>query len=294
MKKVTVRNRRPNQTSEPHPLIAGVRSFYPSLTRAERQVADTVLKDAQQIIYGSVTDLAERAEVGETSVLRFCRHIGYSGFQEFKLALAQELARPETEEQKKDGDLSASLYDQLTRRNIQLIEETAAFLEEEELNRSVRMLLQAKRITFFGVGSSGLTAEDARYRFLRVGLIAEAMPDSHLATVRAALLGPDDVLVVISVSGSTIDTVDVTRLAKENGAKIICITNHTKSPITRFADTLLLGSSREGPTEGSALSSKMIQLHILDLLFAAVLLDLGDRGRALLQRTAESVSTKLY
>lgn len=289
-----MRNRKLNQSGEPHPLIAGVRSFYPSLTRAERQVADSVLQDAQDIIYGSVTDLAERAGVGETSVLRFCRHIGYSGFQEFKLALAQELARPEIENTDNDGNHATSLYDQLTHRNIRLIEETAAFLEEEELNRGVQMLLRAKRVAFFGVGSSGLTAEDARYRFLRVGLVVEAIPDSHLATVRAALLDADDVLVVISVSGSTIDTVDVTRLAKENGAKVVCITNHTKSPITRFADVLLLGSSREGPTEGSALSSKMIQLHILDLLFEAVLLELGDRGRELLQRTAESVSAKLY
>lgn len=275
-------------------LLAHIRSLYPSLTRAERRVADRVLQDAREIIYGSVTDLAERAEVGETSVLRFCRHIGHSGFQEFKLALAQELVRPEVNDSEKDGEQATSLYDQLTGRNIRLIEETAAFLEEEELNRSVEMLLQAKRIIFFGVGSSGLTAEDARYRFLRVGLVAEAIPDSHLATVRASLLGADDLLVAVSVSGSTVDTVDVTRLAKENGAMVICITNHARSPITRLADVLLLGSSREGPTEGSALSSKMVQLHILDLLFAAVLLELDDRGRELLQITAESVSKKLY
>lgn len=293
MKRFRTDGRKPANAGDRN-LLAHVRSLYPSLTKAERQVADHVLQDAQEIIYGSVTDLAERAGVGETSVLRFCRHIGYSGFQEFKLALAQELARPEIGDSDKDGDRATSLYDQLTRRNIRLIEETAAFLEEEDLNRSVQMLLQAKRIIFFGVGSSGLTAEDARHRFLRVGLVVEAIPDSHLATVRASLLDADDVLVAISVSGSTIDTVDVTRLAEENGATVICITNHARSPITRFADVLLLGSSREGPTEGSALSSKMVQLHILDLLFAAVLVSLGDRGRELLQRTAESVSTKLY
>jgi DNA-binding MurR/RpiR family transcriptional regulator len=286
-----------SKASSPGPPGAGlavIRSLYPSLTKAERKVADVVLEGNQQTVYGSITDLAERAGVGETSVLRFCRHVGYRGFQDFKLALARELTASAAEAPGQGSREQASLYERVTRRNTKLLEETASLLSEESLDQATRLLIDAKGLIFFGVGSSGMTAESARHRFLRVGMPVEAVSEGHLAAVKASLLGTGDVAVVITVSGSTIDAVDVARIAKEGGATVVCITSHARSPVTRFADLVLLGASREGPDEGSSLHSKIVQLHVLDLLFESVLESLGDRGRELLRKTAESVSTKLY
>lgn len=272
-------------------VIAYIRSIYPLLTKAEKKVADIVLNEVKNIIYDSLTDLAEKASVGETSVLRFCRHIGYKGFQEFKLALAQEV------EADSDADCAAkeiSLMERVTQKNVRIIEETTALLSEEQIHTSVQMLLNARQIVFYGVGSSGFTAEIAKYRFIRPGLPVESVTDGHLGPVKASLMTPEDVAVLISVSGSTMDIVDIARQAKENRAKVICITSHTKSPVTKFADVVLICSSREKPMEGSAFTPMIPQLHILDILFEHVLRQLGEAGTLKMQRTAQASSKNLY
>lgn len=274
--------------------LAVIRSLHPSLTKAERKVADVVLEGDERILYGSITDLAERAGVGETSVLRFCRHVGYRGFQEFKLALAGELTASGREDERSETDAPATLYERTTRRNVRLIEETSSLLDGQVLDRVARLFREARRLVFFGVGSSGATAESAAHRYLRAGLPAEAVSEGHLGVVKASLLGEEDVMVVVTVSGSTRDAVDVARTAGEMGAEVVCLTSFARSPVTRFAGTVLLCASREGPDEGSSLHAKIAQLHVLDLVFEAALAEMGERGRENLRRTAEAVSDKLY
>jgi DNA-binding MurR/RpiR family transcriptional regulator len=275
-------------------VFAQIRSLYPSLTKAERKVADVVLGDDKTFVYGSISDLADKAGVGETSVLRFCRDVGYRGFQEFKLVLVQESARTEVRGSEGGREAPLSLNLEVAQRNTRLIEETSALIDEEALERSVQHLRSAGQIVFFGVGSSGLTAEDARQRFLRVGLPVEAVGDSHLALVRVSLLGKGDVAVIISVTGSTVDTVEVAKIAKKNGAIVVCVTNQANSPLTKLADVVLLGAIRWDPTGGSSLATKIVQLHVLELLFEATLRSMGEEGRELLRKTAETASRKLY
>ncbi|WP_229745648.1 MurR/RpiR family transcriptional regulator [Pullulanibacillus pueri] len=269
-------------------IIALIRSIYPSLTKAEKKVADVVLVEEKNIIYNSLTDLAEKSNVGDTSVLRFCRHIGYKGFQEFKLALAQELETPS------EVDSSDRVPLQIMKKNIQTLEETTSLMNENVLNEVVELFLSASKIVFFGVGSSGLTAEFANFRFARTGLPVEVITDSHLGMIRATLLTENDLAVIISVSGSTVDIVEIAKRANESSAKVICMTSHIKSPATRYADIVLLSASRETPTEGSAFSSAISQLHVLDVLFIELLNKLGDKGIEMIRLTAKATSRKLY
>lgn len=270
-------------------ILAYLRSLYTSLTKAEKKVADIVLKEEKNIIYDSLTDLAEKCEVGETSVLRFCRQIGYKGFQDFKLALAQELENSTNYESNPD-----KTSEKIKQRNIKTLEETTSLIDDDLIQNVVNEFKNAKRIVFFGVGSSGSTAEFANFRFIRTGLPVEVVTDSHLGLIKASLLSENDLAVVISVSGSTVDIVDIAKRAKESHAKVICITSHIKSPVTKYADYVLLSASRETPTEGSAFSSVISQLHILDVLFVELLNSLGDQGLETIRKTAEATSNKLY
>ena len=270
-------------------IIAYLRSLYSSLTKAEKKVADIVLKEEKNIIYDSLTDLAEKSGVGETSVLRFCRQIGYKGFQDFKLALAQELENTTTYESNSD-----KISEQIKQKNIQTLEETTSLINDELIQNVVEEFQLAKKVVFFGVGSSGATAEFANFRFIKTGLPVEVVTDSHLGLIKASLLTENDLAVVISVSGSTVDIVDIAKRANESKAKVICITSHIKSPVTKYADIVLLSASRETPTEGSAFSSVISQLHILDVLFMELLNKLGDQGLETIRRTAKATSEKLY
>ncbi|NGM82464.1 MurR/RpiR family transcriptional regulator [Paenibacillus sp. 7124] len=273
-------------------VIAFIRSVYPTLTKAEKKVADVVLSEVKNIIFDSLTDLAEKAGVGDTSVLRFCRHIGYKGFQEFKLALAQEL---DSGQEQLGDSIGDGITEQVRQKNLHIINETTALLKEEQIREAVNMLLRARQIVFFGVGSSGFTAEIAKYRFIRTGLPVEAVTDGHLGPVKATLMTESDVAVLLSVSGSTVDMVDIARIAKEEGkAGVVCITSHIKSPVTKYADVVLLSSSREKPTEGSAFTSTIPQLYILDIIFAHVMQELGETAEGTIRKTARATSKNLY
>jgi DNA-binding MurR/RpiR family transcriptional regulator len=272
-------------------IIAYIRSLYPSLTKAEKKVADVVLSEVKNIIYDTLTDLSEKTGVGETSVLRFCRHIGYKGFQEFKLAIAQELdTNYEPDEQYKTN----SVIEVVRQKNIRVIEETSSLIKEDEIKSVVEMFIHARCIVFYGVGTSGIAAENAKYRFIRTGLPVESVTDGHLGPIKATLMSKEDVAVVISVSGSTMDIVDIAKRAKESQAKVVCITSHIKSPATKYADVVLLNSSREKPAEGSAFSSVISQLHILDIIFEQLLQELGETATENIQKTARASSKNLY
>lgn len=163
-----------------------------------------------------------------------------------------------------------------------------------ELEKAVDAIINARKIQFYGVGASGYTALDAKYKFMRLGLNVDANLDAHIQAISAVSLTDKDVAVGISFSGSTKDTVETCRLAKEAGAKVIAITNYARSPITSVADIVLLTSAKETPLRSGALTSKIAQLHILDLLYTAVAVKLKDRAVQELNKTAKAVLKKLY
>lgn len=273
-----------------------ITSIYQSLSNAEQKVADAVLGNAESTVYSSITDLAETAEVGETTVIRFCRKLGYHGFQEFKLAIAQDLVSPTQQVYGKieEFDEMDVMTAKIMAHNLQTLQDTTQLLNRSGLEKATTALLGGKRLYFFGVGSSGHTASDAQYRFMRLGFDAHCAFDSHIIAMNCALVTPEDVVVGISASGSTKDLVDAIRIAKANGAFIIALTNHARSPITALANAVLLGASKQSPLQGGAFSSKLAQIHVLDILSTIVSVKRKETTFSALESTAKAVLEKLY
>ncbi len=271
-------------------------SYYQSFSKAEKKVADTVIGNPENAVYYSVTDLAQKANVGETSVIRFCRKLGFRGFQDFKLSLAQDLVTPSQQVygQIDESDDIATICGKMTSHNTQILEDTRTLLSSDSLEKAAMAMVSARKLHFFGVGSSGFTASDAKYRFMRLGFHTECATDSHIIAMNCALTSPGDVVVGISSSGSTKDLVDAMRIAKKNGAFIICLTSHARSPITMYADVILLTAIRENPLQGGAFSSKIAQLHALDILTTIVAVKRKDFTFSALKTTAEAVLDKMY
>ncbi|MGX4586451.1 MurR/RpiR family transcriptional regulator [Paenibacillus chitinolyticus] len=271
-------------------------SIYSSLTKSEQKVADTVLKDPEATVFYTITDLAEKAEVGETSVIRLCRKLGYKGYQEFKLSLVQVLATPSEQVHGKieESDDLDQIMKKMTSQNSQAVQNSTSLLNVQELQQAIDAILAARKILFFGVGSSGITAQDAKYRFMRLGFNVDAGSDGHIIAMNASLVEKGDVVVGISSSGSTKDLVDAVRLAKQKGAYILCLTNHARSPIANQSDVVLLATAKETPLQGGAFSSKLAQIHLLDILSTAVAMQMKDQTYRALEHTAKSVLDKLY
>lgn len=271
-------------------------SIYNSLTRTEKKIADVIQQDPEAVVYITLTDLAEKAGTGETSVLRLCRKIGFKGYQEFKLSLAQDLVVPvrNVHSEIEETDDVCAIAAKITAENTKAIENTLNMLDTAQMERAIDAIGAARKIYFFGVGSSGNTALDAKYRFMRLGFDTEAVIDPHMMSMTAALMRDCDVVFAVSTTGSTKDIVDAVRLAKEKPVFLICLTSHLRSPLTQFADVVLLSKSRETPLQGGAFSSKLSQIHVLDVLSTATAIRFKDRAYEALGRTSKSVLEKIY
>jgi len=273
-----------------------IQSYIRSMTKAEKIVAEYVMDHHKDVIYFSVTELAERAKVGETTVLRFCRKLNFKGFQDFKLALAQDQAQKDVNiyENIIENDDLNTLIHKVTHSHVRIAEETRSLLEPDKLDRAINMIVHADNVHFFGVGSSGLAALQASHSFIRMGKKSEAKQDAHFQAIDASLLSEKDVAVGFSVSGSTKDTNESLKIAKEAGANIISITHNARSPITQISDVALLMSAWENPLQGSSLAAKMSQLAVIDILCLGVFLRMKEKAIEYREKTARAVSEKLY
>jgi DNA-binding MurR/RpiR family transcriptional regulator len=277
-------------------VLPKIRSEYNSLPPSEVKVADYVLQNPEEIIYLSVSELATEVDVSDSTIIRFCKDVGFKGYQEFKLFIAQDLVVTieNINEDISENDDFETLSRKITFSNKQAIEETMSVLDLDALKAAIDQILEADKVQFYGVGASGITACDAKYKFLRIGKNVDCYTDAHLQAMSAATLGENDLVIGISHSGSTKDVVDSCKIAGEAGATVICITGHNKSPITRVSDIKLLTATKEGPLGSGALRSKIAQLHMLDLIFTGVSLKQKEKTIEFTEKTAKAVIDKLY
>jgi DNA-binding MurR/RpiR family transcriptional regulator len=286
-------NKRSNESG--HTLLI-LSSIYQSLSRTEKKVADVIISDPGSVVYVTLTDLAEKAEVGETSVLRLCRKIGFRGYQDFKLSLAQDLAVPSKYVHSgiDESDELSVIAKKITMENMKTIESTLNLLDTVQMEKAIEAISRARKIYFFGVGSSAHTALDGKYRFMRLGFDTEAITDPHIMAMSATLMRKEDVVFAVSTSGSTKDIVDAIRIAKMQNVFFICLTSHLRSPLTQHADVVLLSKSSETPLQGGAFSSKISQIHVLDILSTVTAIRYKEKSYGALDKTSKAVIDKIY
>jgi RpiR family carbohydrate utilization transcriptional regulator len=277
-------------------VLARIESVHSSLGTVGQRIAEYIAQNPREVVHMSVSEVAERTESSEGSVIGLCKNLGATGFQQLKMALAQEMVLPVQliHEDLVATDDSAAVMRKVFQSNVQALHDTQSVLDIGAIEKAVRIIKAAKRIEIYGIGSAATIAEDAHYRMLRIGLNAKAVVDSHVQGISASLTGPDVAVLTVSHSGSTHETVLATRLAKEAGAKTICITNFGKSPIQAFADVLLFTMARETSFRTEAMTSRLAQLAIIDVLISCLALADYDKSVKTLRRTFDVLSLKRY
>jgi DNA-binding MurR/RpiR family transcriptional regulator len=242
-------------------------------------VADYILTSSADAIYLTITELAEKTEVSESTVVRLCQRLGLKGYQEFRILLSQEVAGNSftvVHEQIDRADSPDEVIEKIFQLNSRALEETRTMLDGPTLRRAATALAQARIIQFCATGNSLAGAQDAAYRFMRIGKLSLYYLDPALQAVAARLLTPADVAIGISHSGSSKNTVHALTLAHEAGATTICITNHQRSPINAAADIALYTSTRGTLFQEDAMSTRITQLSVMDALFVLTALRLPD------------------
>ncbi len=270
--------------------VLEIQAAYNQFTKAEKKVADYVIANQNQVIYMSITDLADACNVGDTSVYRFCRTMNLQGYQEFKMKMSLSQRQMEEEEETEPRNMAESVMNM----NIRAIRESHALLHTESLEQTLEMFRKAGRIYFFGIGDSLLTAQEACNKFLRVTSKVICITDSHMQAMAASTATEDDLFFIISYSGSTKDNILVAKLAKQSGAKVVCISHYRKSPLTAYADITLLCGADVTPLDGGSMAAKIGQLYLLDLLYQEYYNRNYKECRKNNEKTSSAVLDKLF
>jgi RpiR family carbohydrate utilization transcriptional regulator len=256
--------------------LTRIRSSYPALAASEARVANWIMQQPEKIVHLSMAQVAQACGVSDTTVLRFCRTTGFQGYTDLKLSIARDIVSPTQiiHDDISVGDGPAVIARKVFMSNIQALYDTLEVLDEDTLVKAIDLLTGARRILIVGVGTSAPVVHSMYNMLMRLGLNCKAQTDSYLQLMEVALLGPGDVVVAVSQSGSSIDPVLSLKLARENGAATICITGNAQSSITDHADITLLSVDRAARIE--AIASRLAQVSIADALYVIMALNTID------------------
>lgn len=268
-------------------------TFY-KLRDSEKKIVQFIKDNKDEIIYQSITEVAERSNTSESSVVRLCKRLGYKGFQDLKIHLAKEVMTPEKEINnevvEKEDDI-AIIKKKIFESNIQVLYDSLEVCSDQQIMKAVNILMNANLIEIYGTGASGVVTKDAQHKLLKLGIKVITYSDSILQTMSASILTKDDVVLGISHTGSNMDVLNAMELAKDAGATIISITNASRSPMTKISDIVLHTAAKEKLYRTDAIS-RIAQLTIIDILVAGIRNQKYEYYESKLQKTSRSTVDK--
>ncbi|GAA1011134.1 RpiR family transcriptional regulator [Acrocarpospora pleiomorpha] len=278
----------------PRGVFARIRAGYPSLPPGERKVADLLLNNSQLALSIPINELAERIGVSDATIVRCSQSLGFEGFRGLKLALAAESSPSNwlVKEAVDADDGAMAIAKKVFSSGMQAISDTLGVLEEATLERAIDAIRAARRIEFYGVGSSVPIALDAYYRLLRLGLPATIATDPHMQAISAANLPPGAVAFAVSHSGRSFETHAALRRAKEAGATTVLLTSYRNTPLSDFADIELVTSTPESTLRPDAVSCRLAHLAVVDALSVAVAVRTSDTSTAALLKDDEIIAER--
>jgi len=270
---------------KPAQLTQTISDTLTKLRKSERKVAEFVLKEPLGVIRMRIVDLAQQAGVSEPTVVRFCRAVGCHGFQDFKLALAQQLASSPSYGQiaVTDTDSTREYTHKVFDSTVDTLLKVRDSLTLENLEAAVAAICNAQRVEFYGFGASAAVAFDAQHKFFRLQITSAAYSDPHLQNMSATSLHAGDVVVAISQSGRTKALLDSMDLVKRAGGIVIGLAP-SKSPIAQKADIAIEVDATEDIQIYTPLSSRIAHLAVLDVLAIGVAQKKGPQLEAHLQQ----------
>lgn len=256
--------------------ISGLRKVKASINGLSpklQEIAQYILDNPKDVIHSSITELAEATNCSETTIFRLCKQLRFEGFQDLKISIAKEIVEIPTQnihEEISPDDNAITTMKKVFQSHIEGLQNTMHLIDEKELENAIQLLSQASRIEFYGSGGSSVVALDAYHKFIRVGIPCSYQLDNHFQMMNASLLPKNSVVIAISHSGINKDLINVLKVAKENGAKIIAISSYKKSSLSQMADVTLYTPTKETTLRTEAGSSRIAQIALLDTLYVGV------------------------
>ncbi|MFM1949044.1 MAG: putative HTH-type transcriptional regulator YbbH [Pseudomonadota bacterium] len=280
-------------------MLDRIKASLPSLAPAEQRVGKLVLHDPRAFANLPVTELADRAHVSKPTVVRFCRSVGYDGLSDFKLKLAGSVSEGvpfihrSVDADDKTNDVAVKVIDNTVAAFLKYRNDASSFALDQAAQALAETHATGKRIEFYGVGNSGIVAQDAQHKFFRLGMNTIAYSDGHMQVMSASMLSKGDCVVVISNSGRTRDLMDACDIARKRGATTIVITA-SGSPLATAGHIHLTADHPESYDRYSPMVSRLLHLLIIDILATTVALRIGEALQPALREMKNNLRNKRY
>jgi len=280
-------------------ILEAITEQYHSFTKSGKKLADYVFKHSTEAQYLSISTLAENSGVSEATITRFCRSLGLSGYNDFKVALAKsdritDLGDPTDSPQTiTPSDSLDTIFHKLHASNLVSLNETLELLDEESVAQAVDILFHARRVYCFGHGGSMVMAMEAWARFSTASSKFVHISDSHMQVMSTSLATSEDAILFFSYSGSTKDMEDVMQLARARKIPVILITHFPKSRAAEFSAVTLLCGYNESPLQSGSIAAKVGQLFLIECLFYGFCIKEPELFSQSRSATAEAIAKKL-
>ncbi len=274
-------------------IVLDLKKQYPFLSKSEQTIIDFVLENPERVSFLTINDMAKELNVSIATISRFSKKIGFSSFQEFKLALVASVTKSHFSNTFHEHVSSTDSHDDVVRKvfesNIKSLNDTQTLFDLNAYQQAVDYIGNTNRLAFFGLGGSVVVAFDAYHKFIRTHLTCIFTIDKHLQLIEASHLNEHDCAIVICHSGMNKDTLEIVDVLKENHVKIILITSFPMSKIAEQADVMLVSVSEETKYRSEALSSRISQLALIDLLYIGVAIQHEEEVEASLKQLRRAI-----
>ncbi len=269
-----------------------IKSLYNGLSAKEQNIADYILENPISVAHNSISYLSDELNVADSTLFQFAKKLGYSGFKEFKMAILIEennFSTTSIHEKIEIDDNELTMAQKVFDSNIKTLTNTKKILGLDDLKKAAEIISNSNLLYFFGVGGSGILAEDAYHKFLRSPAHVRHSTDYHIQLMEASLLTPQDCAICISHTGKSKETIEIAEIVKEAGAKVIVITSHASSPLAKIGDVVFISISEEIEFHSEALSSRISQLSILDSLYVILMFMNKEKSKEALSKVRRTI-----
>lgn len=283
-------------------IIEEIQAAFPKLRKSEQKAASYMLNNTEKMENISLGKMAKEANVSEATVIRMLKAVGYKSFKEIKIAFVEERMKSNEEEGANRGILGipvkegAQIEDvpgRIIQNTINLLQDSLQSISAKKLKKAVRAIEKADRVCIFSVENSNAVAEDLQTKLMYLGICCEYKKDYYLQSIQAGHMKKGEVAIGISYSGTSINTVDVLKQAKKNGATTIAITNFAHTPLVENADIVILTSDKQF-LYGNDIFSRTIHMAVVDMIYMGLLVDDYEKYNYRLQSSGKMIHPRSY
>lgn len=241
-------------------IVPRIESMINQFTPLEKKIAQYFIADHDPSTDLSSKAVSKRLFVSEASLTRFAKKCHFSGYREFIFQYQESL----TEKKPLPSNLMTNVFDSYQ----ELLNKSYSIMDQEKILRIIKMLVSQKRVYIYGKGSSGLVAEEMKFRFMRIGLVCEAITDNHIMQMNQVILDEECLVIGLSVSGQTLEVLNGLRMAKAKSSKTILLTANQSDEATEYCDEVLLFAIKDNLSTGNIISPQFPILIMTDIIYA--------------------------